>query len=159
MLIVFFILLTALTAFSITDSTIEEVPKPLAQILEEPPISKIAKTENNSREPASTSEVKSQVSDQSAALVIFCDPKSLNFKSAAQLLILELTSCLELKEKHQLWVKNETNGFKAQIFKMTPKKFKTDFIQLNVGTNKIVLEGVLKDGQKIVQTLEILSGS
>ena len=98
-------------------------------------------------------------SQQFMKVQIFCDSQILKLNSEKNLVMLELASCLTLQVKHQLWVKNETNGFKAQIFKVEAEKFKTDFIQLNKGMNKVSLEGILKDGQKIVQTLEILSGS
>lgn len=98
-------------------------------------------------------------SQQKIKLQIFCDTENLKLNSAENLVMLELSSCLALQDKQQLWLKNLTNGFKAQIFKISSEKFKTDFIQLNKGMNKVLLEGILKDGQKIVQTLEILSGS
>lgn len=59
----------------------------------------------------------------------------------------------------ELHLENQSNGFKAQIFKVEGGSYKTDFIQLNPGLNKLKLEVVLKDGQKLVESLEILSGS
>ncbi|AGH94760.1 hypothetical protein [Pseudobdellovibrio exovorus] len=59
----------------------------------------------------------------------------------------------------ELHFENQSNGFKAQIFVVENGSYKTDFIQLNQGINKLKLEVVLKDGQKLEESLEILSGS
>ena len=161
--------MTAITGASFLDSIHEEKSKPLAEIISEPSKRIISSEKLAERSPASTSEKtvvqqqfelqKKSNPQQKMTLTIFCDAKSLHLDSPTQLLVLELTSCSNLKEKNQLWIKNETNGFKAQIFTISAKKFKTDFIQLNHGLNKLSLLGVLKDGQKVEQTLEILSGS
>ena len=165
--------MTAITVASFLDSVNEEKSKPLAEIISESGtriiFSEKSAEKSFERSPASAIEKtviqqpldsqKKLNAQQNMALAIFCDAKNLRLDSASQLLTLELTSCSNLKEKNQLWIKNETNGFKAQIFTISAKKFKTDFIQLNRGLNKLSLLGVLKDGQKIEQTLEILSGS
>ena len=161
--------MTAITIASFLDSVNEEKSKPLAEIISESSTRIISSEKSTERSPASAAEktvIQKELdlqqksnTQQNRALVIFCDAKNLRLDSSSQLLTLELTSCLDLKEKNQLWIKNETNGFKAQIFMISAKKFKTDFIQLNHGLNKLSLLGVLKDGQKIEQTLEILSGS
>ncbi len=146
---------------SFVDNPLESPAKPLAEMLQEPvklPVNQLSTSDEKSRTPASTT-IKPEKTSQQIATVIFCDQKDLNIKSENHLLMLELTSCSGLKEKHQLWVTNESNGFKAQVFKLSTKRFKTDFIQLNSGTNKIQIEGVLKDGQKITQTLYIESAS
>ena len=157
-----------MTAFSLVDQQPEERPKSLTQILAEPiDRSRLASTRFNNRLPAAVVQknAESETSDvetkaqQKILIKMFCGEEKLKLNSKKQLMMLELSSCVELKDKHQLWVKNETNGFRAQIFKIDRLKFKTDFLQLNKGFNKVSLEGVLKDGQKIVQTLEVLSGS
>ena len=158
LIICFFILLSAATVISFVDNSVENQPKVLAKILAEPAGFQNFVQENKLRTPASEPK-NTKSKEQKMGMVIFCNPKSLHFKSENHLLMLELTSCAELKEKNQLWIKNETNGFKAQVFKLNSKKFRTDFIQLNAGLNNVTVEGVLKDGQKIVQTLEIQSGS
>lgn len=158
-IIVFLILLTGATVYSFVDDMTEEEPIVLSKLLSEPDDYQTFVKKNNLRSPSSIVEKKTEAQDQKLAIIAFCDPKTLHLKSTTHLLMLELTSCLPLKEKYLLRIKNETNGFKAQVFKVNSKKFKTDFIQLNQGINKILLEGVLKDGQKIVQTLEILSAS
>ncbi len=166
-IILFFFFLTGLTAFSLVQEESLAKTKSLNEILTESPVKKRTPDELfNERLPAaveaatndSTPSLEKKSQDQ-LKVQIFCDSENLKLKSAKYLVMLELSSCIPLQEKHQLWVKNETNGFKAQIFKTESEKFKTDFIQLNKGMNKVILEGILKDGQKIVQTLEILSGS
>ncbi len=157
-----------MTAFSFIDDKPEQKNKSLTQILAEPAESKRSPTERfNDRSPAAAESsapvtagtVPEEYSQQKLKLSIFCKPENLSANLKTHLAALELSSCVELKGKYQLWIKNETNGFRAHVFKVELGKFKTDFIQLKHGTNKIVFEGILKDGQKIVQTLEIISGS
>lgn len=154
-----------MTAVSFIDDKPEEKTKSLTQILAEPVESKRSPAERfNDRSPAATESSASGVTSdrklqQKLKLSIFCNPESLKAAFKTHLAALELSSCVELKEKHQLWVRNDTNGFRAHVFNVERGKFKTDFIQLKHGNNKIVLEGILKDGQKIVQTLDIISGS
>lgn len=92
---------------------------------------------------------------------VFCESSSkARFKKVPQpLVMLDLNFCESLKSARHIWIKNMTNGFKAQIFKTGDRHFRTDFIQLNPGNNKIVIESILKDGQKRTQSLEIISGS
>lgn len=92
---------------------------------------------------------------------IFClGAGKARFKKAPQsLVMLDLNICETLKSERHIWVKNTTNGFKAQVFKTGTQSFRTDFIQLNSGNNSVIIELVLKDGQKRTQSLEILSGS
>jgi len=92
---------------------------------------------------------------------IFCaSGGKARFKKVPQpLVMLDLNICETLKSERHIWVKNLTNGFKAQVFKTGNKNFRTDFIQLNSGNNRVIIESVLKDGQKRTQSLEILSGS
>ena len=161
--------MTATTVASFFESLHEEKSKLLAEMISQSHEVKNSDKKTFKRSPASekqktviqqeTSDLKLPNQQQKVPIVIFCDAKSLHLDSSSQLLMLEITACLNLKEKNQLWIKNETNGFKAQIFTLGAKKFKTDFIQLNPGLNKLSLLGVLKDGQKVEQTLEILSGS
>ncbi|MFZ3228794.1 MAG: hypothetical protein WA160_01220 [Pseudobdellovibrio sp.] len=147
-------MLTAITVYSYVDQGDDE-KKELASILLVP----TNKPEQNfrDRKPASISE--KQLLEKRNQIKVFCDPSNLKLKSDKTLLMLEVSSCPILKEKHPLWVKNVSNGFKAQIFKVSDQNYRTDFIQLNPGVNEIKIEGILKDGQNIVQTLEIVSGS
>lgn len=92
---------------------------------------------------------------------IFCSGGGkARFKKVPQsLVMLDLNICEALKSERHVWVKNTTNGFKAQVFKTGNQNYRTDFIQLNSGNNSVIIESVLKDGQKRTQSLEILSGS
>ena len=80
-------------------------------------------------------------------------------KIAKSMVMLNFKLCKPSKLINSISVLNETNGFRAQIFKAENSNFKTDYIQLNSGTNKILVEVILKDGQKNTDSLEILSGS
>lgn len=80
-------------------------------------------------------------------------------KISKSMVMLNFKLCKQSKLIESVSVSNETNGFRAQIFKSNDSKFKTDYIQLNSGSNKIIVEVILKDGQKNVDSLEILSGS
>lgn len=92
---------------------------------------------------------------------VFCvAAEKARFKKVPQsLVMLDLNVCESLKSERHIWIKNTTNGFKAQVFKTGNQNFRTDFIQLNSGNNRVIIESVLKDGQKRTQSLEILSGS
>ncbi len=92
---------------------------------------------------------------------IFCSGvnKARVKKVSQSLVMLDLKICESLKSERHIWVKNFTNGFKAQVFKTGDQNYRTDFIQLNAGNNFLIIESVLKDGQKSSQALEILSGS
>lgn len=92
---------------------------------------------------------------------VFCSANSrARFKKVPQsLVMLDLNICTSPKSNRHIWVKNLTNGFKAQVFKTGETQFRTDFIQLSPGNNRVIIESVLKDGQKRSQSLEIISGS
>ena len=92
----------------------------------------------------------------------FCNhsfDKNKTEKIAKSMVMLNFRLCKQSKQINTVSVLNETNGFRAQIFKAQNSNFKTDYIQLNSGTNKILVEVILKDGQKNTDSLEILSGS
>lgn len=153
-LIGFFLLLTAVTVYGFFDqSEIEQkelTAKVSAELLKNAQGSSTRTLASVQEKPAVTTAKK---------IKVFCDSSPIKMNSDKSLLMLEVSSCRELYGKHQIWIKNVTNGFKAQVFKTGDLKFKTDFMQLTSGSNKIEIEGILKDGQKVVQTLEIQSGS
>jgi hypothetical protein len=82
-------------------------------------------------------------------------PKSVE----SELVMVDFKICKDLKNIEAVQLVNQTNGFKAHIFKTDNFSYKTDFIQLNKGPNKITVEVVLKDGQKKQDSLVILTGS
>lgn len=154
-LVCFFVLLTGITVYSFFDQSDEEKKELTAKVSAELIKNAQAKVD---RQPASMAE--KPIKTNTRKIKVFCSPATdLKVRSEKSLLMLEVSTCKELSGKHQLWVKNISNGFKAQVFKISGQNFRTDFLQLNDGLNKIEIEGILKDGQKIVQTLEIQSGS
>ena len=147
-------ILTASTLFSITEADSEDTPalSPAEMIrVSSPVVSIISKT----RAPASIPEMKPEILN---VRVNCAEEKKTQQNSLQPLVMLNLTLCHEIKSTG-VTLTNRTNGFKAQLFKLTAKNYRTDFIQLSKGNNILVIESVLKDGQKKVQTLEILSGS
>lgn len=93
----------------------------------------------------------------------FCN-HSLDTKAVAksvdsELVMMDFKICKDLKNVQNIQLRNQTNGFKAHIFKTDNFSYKTDFIQLNKGSNNITVEVVLKDGQKKQDSLVILTGS
>lgn len=76
-----------------------------------------------------------------------------------RLVMLNFKLCHEVKGVREMLIENQSNGFRAQIFRMEDQSFKTDYIQLNEGMNRLKLQVVLKDGQKREESLEILSDS
>jgi hypothetical protein len=111
-----------------------------------------------SRRPSSVNseEVTSQVIQAS----FLCDEKSTQEKvqhKSGKLMMMNFKMCA--KNAVSISLKNHSNGFKAQIFKVGKENYKTDFIQLSKGSNHLKLEIILKDGQKLEDSLVILTGS
>ena len=153
-LIILLIILTTTTVLSYFDLGAEAGSQPSpSEMLK----MSLSHEEQTQRSPAAIENSKNEI----LKAEIFCEKKEkLRFKKVSQsLVMLSLNVCKDLKSARHIWIKNETNGFKAQLFKIGEKNFRTDFIQLNPGTNKLLVETVLKDGQKTSQSLEIISGS
>ena len=148
-------LLTAVTVFSNFDFENDEKPTKLS--LSEFEKKPTAEQKSSERQPASINEIESLTLNKQ----FFCQPSKISGqdKVSKRLVMLNFKICRDLKAVQQLSIENQSNGFKAQIFTLETKSFKTDYIQLNEGVNKLKLEAVLKDGQKLVESLEILSGS
>lgn len=87
------------------------------------------------------------------------DSKAASSKVPKSLLMLNFKLCKDQKKIAMLTLTNKTNGFKAQIFQPDAESYKTDYIQLSEGSNNIVVEVVLKDGQISRESLVILTGS
>lgn len=84
---------------------------------------------------------------------------ALRDRVADRLVMINFRMCRTLTNVRDVLLENQSNGFKAQIFRMADSSFKTDYIQLSEGLNRLRFEVVLKDGQKYEESLEILSGS
>ncbi len=157
----FFVLSTVATVMSYVESTNPEKPavRSAEEILKatrnESPLALIVPSK--ARIPAALENPKSNM----LKIDLLCDAnEKVRFKKVSQsLVMININLCESLKSNRHIWIKNATNGFNAQIFKTGEKNFRTDFIQMNPGNNKLVIEMVLKDGQKRVQSLEIISGS
>ena len=87
------------------------------------------------------------------------DSKATSSKVAKNLVMLNFKLCKDQKKIATVSLMNKTNGFKAQIFQPNTESYKTDYIQLSDGSNNIVVEVVLKDGQISRESLVILTGS
>jgi hypothetical protein len=151
----FFVLLTAVTVFSNFDFENDE--KPVKLSLNEFAKVTNSKQKSTERQPAAINAEESLTLNKQ----FFCKPTKISGqdKVSKRLIMLNFKICREMKAVQQLNIVNQSNGFKAQIFALESQSFKTDYIQLNEGVNKLKLEAVLKDGQKLVESLEILSGS
>ena len=87
------------------------------------------------------------------------DSKTASSKVSKNLVMLNFKLCKDQKKIATVSLMNKTNGFKAQIFQPNLESYKTDYIQLSEGSNNIVVEVVLKDGQISRESLVILTGS
>lgn len=153
--VLFFVMLTGITLFTYLDPEID--PKSAARSLQSINDEIIHLKPSLSRAPASLS----QEDKLSLHKEFFCKTLggAVQDKIVKNLVMINFKLCHDLKLINTMAIENHSNGFKAQIFKMEHDNFKTDYIQLNNGLNKLKFEAILKDGQKIEETLEILSGS
>ena len=153
-ILIFFVFLTIFTIFSNFNFDSEQSSaKSLQNISGEI----IGVEPGSARAPASI--------DENALLILnkefLCNPsaKPTQDKVAKHMVMISFRMCQELKSVLNVALENQSNGFKAQIFKVEKNNFKTDYIQLDEGLNRLKLNVVLKDGQKLEESLEILSGS
>ena len=116
-------------------------------------------TARPSRSMASVESTTSQVVVQNFFCNHTLDEKINSATVGTQMVMLNFKICKDMKNISSVSLYNKTNGFKAQIFKTDNFNYKTDFIQLDHGTNNITVEVVLKDGQKKQDSLVILTGS
>lgn len=153
-ILMFFIFLTVFTIYSNLGIEPETTSTKSLQHHQQDVL--IVKPRNN-RTPASVQDVTAPVLNKE----FFCRPgaKIVQEKVGKSLVMISFKMCPKPKLISHVMIENESNGFKAQIFKVENDKFKTDYIQLNNGVNHLKLEVVLKDGQKLEESLEILSGS
>lgn len=151
-ILIFFVFLTIFTIFSNFDSD-QTTAKSLQNISDEI----IGVESSSSRAPASVEKNASPVLNKE----FLCKPsaKPVQDKVGQHMVMINFKMCQELKSVLNVALENQSNGFKAQIFRVEKNNFKTDYIQLNEGLNRLKLNVVLKDGQKLEESLEILSGS
>ena len=154
LILMFFTFLTVLTIYTNLGIEPEMVSKNPNQ---NSPLMISEKEERANRSLASTKDVTAPILNKK----FLCgkDAKQSPEKVDRSLVMISFKMCSNINLVANLALENQSNGFKAQIFKIEKNKFKTDYIQLNNGVNRLKLEVVLKDGQKIEESLEIMSGS
>lgn len=157
--LLFLVLVSVLSAVTLFSQDTEKVVlnKPTPQTTE---VTELTVDELVKRTPASI-EVPTELA---LSTQFFCKhEKALLVKPTQKvkknMVMLSFKICLDEKQIQSVTLLNETNGFRAQIFKHNLGHYKTDYIQLNNGSNKVQAEVVLKDGQKTVDSLVILTGS
>lgn len=70
--------------------------------------------------------------------------------------ILKLSHCThQLSQVKRIELMNKTNGYNAQLFRLSKTDFNSDFIQLDKGVNQLEFEISLNDGQKKLQVFKI----
>ena len=70
--------------------------------------------------------------------------------------ILKLSHCSrQFNQVKNIELINKTNGYNAQLFRLSKTHFNSDFIQLDKGTNQLEFEISLNDGQKKLQIFKI----
>ncbi|MEK6628542.1 MAG: hypothetical protein AABY53_07940 [Bdellovibrionota bacterium] len=163
--VIFFVLLTLFTVFSIID--LESEQKPTLKSLQNINDELIGDKSNQLRRPASSSVLSNNDQNNVVAPLFinkefFCkraENRAQVNKVFKNLVMVNFNLCLDEKLIDSITFKNISNRFGAQIFKIEGNNFKTDYIQLNSGVNRLKIEVILKDGQKLQESLEILSGS
>jgi hypothetical protein len=156
-IIIFFIGLTAVTVLSYVDLFSDK--KTSLKSLETMNHEIVSVQPSLERAPAS---VDPKTDSFTLSKDFLCKNKAhtlLQDKVSKHMVMINFKICKELKSVSEIIIENQSNGFKAQIFKLEANNYKTDYIQLNEGLNKLKLEFILKDGQKLAESLEILSGS
>lgn len=158
-------MLSSLTAFSYIQLGTESVEKNrnLTTLLKQ----QSGLATSQLRQPASQRNLSRSSSEiLSINKELFCAQKNLQQESSQSqskinrnMVMLSFRLCKNLHHIEQVKIENVSNGFKAQSFKLATQDFKTDYIQLSPGLNKLKLEIILKDGQKMAEALDILSGS
>lgn len=153
-ILMFFAFLTIFTVFSNFNFDSEQASLKSFQSMRD---EIVGVNSNSMRAPASVDENTSLVLNKE----FLCNPsaKPVQDKVVKHMVMINFKMCQELKSVLNVALENQSNGFKAQIFKVEKNNFKTDYIQLNEGLNRLKLNVVLKDGQKLEESLEILSGS
>lgn len=70
--------------------------------------------------------------------------------------ILKVSRCSkQFNQVKNIELINKTNGYNAQLFRLSKTHFNSDFIQLDRGTNQLEFEISLNDGQKKLQIFKI----
>jgi hypothetical protein len=89
----------------------------------------------------------------------FCNRKLSDKFAAKQMARVSFKLCGQYASAKTITVKNNNNGFKAQVIKIDKENFNTDYLQLTEGDNNVEFEFILKDGQIYRESLVIVSSS
>lgn len=160
-ILLFVILLTAGTVASNLDSdaakVVETKPHDILKHAVDSPNAISVVNFAQKRRPAAVDNQKEMLNLSNP---LFCETTSSTtpkFNHGSSRVLVEFSICEKNQIYKELTLINETNGFKAQLFKLPNKTLKTDYVQLSEGVNKIRFEIVSKDGQKRIEWLEITS--
>lgn len=152
-IVIFFAFLTVATFLTNMDQRVDitKIPAPNAAVMNK---SKLILQELK-RTPASdaTTTMSSIVKE------FFCGFGARNNVSEfnQDKILINFSTCLEDSANIESFnIENKRNGFKAHVFVMDQNKYKTDFVQLSPGENLIEVEVILKNGQKNLDSFEIL---
>lgn len=88
---------------------------------------------------------------------LFADNSKISSASvSSDHVILKLSHCAkQFDQVKSVELINKTNGYNAQLFKLSKTNFYSDFIQLDKGVNQLEFEISLNDGQKKLQIFKI----
>lgn len=113
------------------------------------------------RQPSSISEdavVKSQtaaISGKSISLSVACDIKNLGSTEGAHLRLLGQTCQVGRKKLTEVSIKNLSNGFTAELIDLKEKGYTTDYIDLVVGENQLLVQRKDQSGEVFEQRINI----
>lgn len=88
---------------------------------------------------------------------LFAENSKINSASvSSDHVILKVSHCSkQFNQVKNIELINKTNGYNAQLFRLSKTHFNSDFIQLDKGTNQLEFEISLNDGQKKLQIFKI----
>ena len=87
---------------------------------------------------------------------VFVENKGSSASVSSDHVILKLSECAKLwNNVKNVQLINKSNGYNAQLFKLSAAELNSDFIQLDKGENQLEFEISLNDGQKRSQFFKI----
>lgn len=122
---------------------------------------RLALAKSQQRQPSSISEeaiAKSQaaaVAGKSISLSLACDVKNLGSTEGAHLRLLGQTCQTSRKKFTEVSIKNLSNGFTAEVIDLKEKGYTTDYIDLVVGDNQLLVQRKDQSGEIFEQTINI----
>jgi len=96
------------------------------------------------------------VSEKNAFVQLNCQDENLVEKSEQEVQASALRIAgFGCKKENSIQIRNQTNGFTAEVIFTQENQFTTDYIDLSVGQNDLEIISTQKDGTKINQKLKI----